>query len=703
MCIAVKCTRAVALTLGAMLTQVAAVSGASTVSPKRLVEVVDLSAPVVSPDGRQVAFRAEQASVERNTYDSVWYVQDMEGRAPPRRVGDGGVPLFEGGVGSILEPATWSADGKFIYYRALLEDRIGVWRAAADGSGSEMVTLDPADVRDFSLSEDGRKLKFSVGATREEIVRAEQEEYDSGIHIDRTVPVGAPLFRSHYIDGGLRTQRYSGVGWNRRALLAERPNRQKEVDLRTREIRELPTMSGAENPTEPSSLKSAVQPIIVEKEPNGRRVAIVKPLVDDRASGDGPLDQYELSVLPDAEAGAPVVCRSELCQKKRITSIRWRPQSGEILFAAMDAAGGRSQSIARWNPRTGDIGLVAYSKGLLSGGRDTRSFCGLSREAMVCVVAEANVPPHLERIDIETGARKALFNPNASLSSDLGGAISARAMEWKDRAGRTFTGYLFSGRQFVGAKQPLFVNFYGCSGFLRGGIGDEWPLASLAVAGISTLCINAPPHQPDAIARFNAAVTAVESAVELLERQGEVDSDRVGMGGLSHGSETALWVAVESRVLSAVSISSPTVSPLWFLMGGLKGEMFYPAARANWSLGSPEETPDQWRRISLAYNLEKLRVPALFQMSEEEYIYALDYAIPLIQKQKADLFVFPDEPHQKFQPRHREAIYQRNLDWFRFWLQGVEDRSPTKAEQYARWRSMRQQSLQNTATSRKRG
>ena len=79
----------------------------------------------------------------------------------------------------------------------------------------------------------------------------------------------------------------------------------------------------------------------------------------------------------------------------------------------------------------------------------------------------------------------------------------------------------------------------------------------------------------------------------------------------------------------------------------------------------------------------------LLQLSEQEYLFALDYALPLIGERRADLYVFPDEPHQKFQPRHKLAVYTRNLDWFRFWLQGVEDKDPSKAAQYDHWRAMR--------------
>ncbi|MGP1680626.1 MAG: hypothetical protein ACTS6J_26165, partial [Burkholderiales bacterium] len=90
-----------------------------------------------------------------------------------------------------------------------------------------------------------------------------------------------------------------------------------------------------------------------------------------------------------------------------------------------------------------------------------------------------------------------------------------------------------------------------------------------------------------------------------------------------------------------------------------------------------------------AYNVDSIRIPVLFQMPEEEYLYGLDYIMPLMRQQRADLYVFPNEPHRKFQPRHMLAAYERNLDWFRFWLQGVEDGRAEKAEQYGRWRGMR--------------
>src|SRR3546814_1524425 len=60
-----------------------------TPTPRMLVEVADLSGLAISPDGSSAAFRVERASIERNTYDSTWYVTDIKGEQPPLRIADG--------------------------------------------------------------------------------------------------------------------------------------------------------------------------------------------------------------------------------------------------------------------------------------------------------------------------------------------------------------------------------------------------------------------------------------------------------------------------------------------------------------------------------------------------------------------------------------------------------------------------------------
>jgi len=665
---------------------------AETISPRRLLEVADLSGPVISPDGGRVAFRLEQASVVRNTFDVFWYVQALDGKSPPHRIADGGMLLHDSAGVSVPGHAVWSPDGRWIYYRALVDGQMAVWRADADGSGVEPMTHDPADVRDFALGTDGKTLKYSVGATRDAVLAAEQTEYDRGIHIGDTVPVGqGGLFRSGNIDGRRETQRFpsDAEGWQRVQLLAEVPDQWKAVDLGTGKTRNLPSSERPPQPPAASDLARALPtPEELAVDPDTGRIALLTRIGNGKGLMAKP--KVQLAMLPKAGSSRTVECRAELCTDKAISAIQWRPHGDEVLFTVTDPHEGQAQSIYRWNVRTGAVQLVTQSAGLFNGdGRYQSGGCGVSSEAMVCVVAKADRPPRLERIDLATGGRQVLFDPNAALALDIAKKTPSHLLRWTDAKGQEFTGQFFPAQSTGRGPPPLFVNYYDCRGFLRGGLGDEWPFASLAEEGISALCIKSAPYRLDAIKRYGQGLSAVRSAIDLLASKGEIDRTRVGMGGLSFGTEVTLWTVMKSDLLAAASVTSIGMSRNYYLFGSMRGDAFFKSLKEFWQLGALDETPERWRLLSPAANLDTIKAPILMQMPEQEYVIALDYAVPLIRDHRTDLYVFPNEPHQKFQPRHKLAAYERNVDWFRFWLQGYEDPDLAKREEYKRWRVMK--------------
>lgn len=667
---------------------------AETISPRRLLEVTDLGNPVISPDGRRVAFRVEQASAERNTYDTAWYVQSLDGKSPPLRVADGGAPLREYVSGLALpSPAIWSPDGKWIYYRARLDGRVSVWRAAADGSGPHAVTSDTADVRDFTLSGDGQTLTYSVGATREEVVTAEESEYDRGIRIDDTVNIAAGLFRSSKLEGRPATQRFLGDWFSTGPLLAKVPNRWKAVDLATMTTWDLSALELPAHPLKAADLSPDLpaSPTKIAQSPGDGRIAVLMP--GKKEKGLLISRNVELAMLPDRHASHPVRCMATLCHDRYITDIQWRPGSDEVLFTAIDFHKGRTQSIYGWNVVTGTVRPIVLSDGLVSGSQRYWDIpCALSSDMLVCVAAEADRPPRLEAIDATSGHRQILFEPNKKLGADIAATVPARLIHWKDKQGREFSGQLFEARGAnTGQPPPLFVTFYDCYGFLRGGLGDEWPLATLAEDGVSALCINAfPEMRLDFVANYDQGRTAVESVVKLLSAEGHIDRTRVGMGGLSYGSEVTLWTLAHSDVVTAASVSGISVTPTYYLFNSLR-DAFRSNLREVWQLGAPDETSKRWREISPVYQLDRIKAPILFQLPEQEYRMTLDYALPLMRRHQADIYVFPDETHIKFQPRHKLAVYERNVDWFRFWLQGYEDPNPKKAGQYRIWRKLKKE------------
>lgn len=683
--------RTATLSAGVLLVAALACSQVAAVTPRQLVEVADLGNLMVSPDGGSVAFRLEQASVERNTYDSVWYVQTLDGGVPPRRLAEGGAPLRDTAGLSLPSPATWSPDGRWLYYLAAIEGRVDVWRAATDGSGAAPLTQDAADVRRFEVSEDGRVLRYSVGATREEVERAEQREYERGIHVDERSPVGQGLFRSDYVAGRLATQRLGPVWFERVPLLDEVPDRWKTIDLVSGIRKDLPSgeqQTGSQ--AHPRIAGGDTVPWKTVKQPGSGRIATLTRTGERHGQRDAP--EVVLSVRQGTGSLRTETCDAKACKGAAITEVVWMPRRNEVVFTVTDHTRGLAQSLFRWDIQANAVTLILHAEGSVGGGgRWDPGACSASPAVLVCVAAEAGRPPRLESIDLASGARTVLFEPNGALMLEVAAGTEVRLLRWRDEKGRAFTGQFFPARTNNGRPTPLFINYYRCAGFLRGGVGDEWPFAVLAAHGISALCINQlEGYTLDAAERHDQARAAVRAIVRELAASGQVDADRVGMGGLSYGGAATLWTAAESDLLAAASVSSPVVSPNYYLLGSLKGAAFTEGLRALWGLGAPDETPGLWRALSPVFKLDRVAIPILFQKSEREYMYGADYIIPLIRENRADLYVFPHEPHQKYQPKHKLAVYERNVDWFRFWLQGVEDDDASKHGQYARWRVIRQ-------------
>ncbi len=123
---------------------------------------------------------------------------------------------------------------------------------------------------------------------------------------------------------------------------------------------------------------------------------------------------------------------------------------------------------------------------------------------------------------------------------------------------------------------------------------------------------------------------------------------------------------------------------------------------ASWGLGGrPQgQAAARWREVSASLNAGRINAPLLIQISDSEILPSLMFYNSLKELNKpVEMIVYADEMHVKNQPKHRYEIYQRNLDWFMFWLQGKENTDSDK-RQYERWRTMREAANKSSLSSR---
>src|SRR3546814_3071208 len=80
----------------------------------------------------------------------------------------------------------------------------------------------------------------------------------------------------------------------------------------------------------------------------------------------------------------------------------------------------------------------------------------------------------------------------------MASTTQARLLRWSDASGQTFTGQFFQARTTGDTPPPLFVTYYNCSGFLRGGRSEDHTseLQSLMRTSYAVLCLKKKTYNP---------------------------------------------------------------------------------------------------------------------------------------------------------------------------------------------------------------
>jgi dipeptidyl aminopeptidase/acylaminoacyl peptidase len=105
---------------------------------------------------------------------------------------------------------------------------------------------------------------------------------------------------------------------------------------------------------------------------------------------------------------------------------------------------------------------------------------------------------------------------------------------------------------------------------------------------------------------------------------------------------------------------------------------------------------------SISFNLQRIHTPLLMEslghgMSYDDWQRPPSFLATTFEvftglnvlKKPVELAYYPDEDHQPDHPIARLATLQRNVDWYRFWLQGYERPNPEDPDQYKRWEHLR--------------
>jgi hypothetical protein len=243
---------------------------------------------------------------------------------------------------------------------------------------------------------------------------------------------------------------------------------------------------------------------------------------------------------------------------------------------------------------------------------------------------------------------------------------------------------------------------YRASGFLRGGTGDEYPILPMAEKGLCVFVFERPndwiseehlsgPQYLAAefrdLSDRRRVLSSLESGISLLVSEKGIDACRVGLTGLSDGADTAYFAMINSKMFQVYALSAFPASEknFWFTTAPQ-----YRRSMDEWGLGRPGSSSDKyWDDLSITNKFDRISSPILVQVSDREFRGVEAFVSLREAGRPVEAHVFEDEAHIKFYPVHRKSIYQRNIDWLRFWLQGFKDPAPFKQAQYSRWTELK--------------
>ncbi|MDB5669488.1 MAG: putative peptidase [Alphaproteobacteria bacterium] len=621
----------------------------------------------LSPDGLQLAFQLRRADPGRNLYCQAMIVMEARAGAPPRIVDSGGELIratfdfrgkaaFPSGIPLVVTPR-WSPDGQWIYFLKQTGGPVQVWRARADGTGSEAVTHSEVDIENFRVAPGGRTLLFESRPALREASDAIEREGLSGFHYDdRYSPVSssrpfppAPIPRTAFVQA-------LDSGAVRAASEAE-----------TETLRAPPGKDEGE-------WNSALAP-------NGRR-AWIRP--DPTLLSGG-------SLVAEGPGGAQLACHAPACRGAR------RPwwYKGAVRFLAREGWARGSTAVYQWVP-----GAAAPRR--LYTSDDVLADCEPSAGALICLREGSLTPRRLEQLDPVTGRRELWFDPNPEFAALRLGRVER--LHWRNAFGFETIGDLVCPVGYQpGIRYPLVVVQYDTRGFLRGGTGDEFPIQAFANRGFAVLSVSRPASAADALALTDpdeadrlsleafrdrrSIVSSIETGVRIAIDRGIADPGRIGITGLSDGATTVSFALIHDDLFSAAAVANCCFEPsLPFRVGPSAARHFYKAGYPRLT----DRAEDFWAEMSLARNGRRIRAPILFQVSDDELMSTLETFTGLRESDlPADMYVFPGERHVIWQPSHRLAIFRRSLDWFDYWLRGIRSSDPRMRAELDHWDRLR--------------
>lgn len=593
----------------------------------------------LSPDGARLAVQIRRADPAANDYCQAVLLFDLNSpSAPPAILNAGGefirdvldvygLKRFPRGMATALTPK-WSPDSRWLAFMRRERGETRLFVVSPNTGQSRQFSRAGADVKDFRWDR------------RDAILSVDFMDHDS-----------AELRR-------FKAEGRSGYRYDTRFWMLATTEPLEEQALETKRFRvDLSQVSYWKT----ASLEY-VPPAVADESRDADQVEI--------DTDSMPIGTYRSRV--SAKIGeAHIPCEIDACVD--VVDAWMDSKSGLVVYLRRQGYAGAATGIYVWKPGVNLPRQIAETDDVLTG-------CQLASR-LICGRETSLRPRDIVELDLQSGKLRRLANLNPEWDSLKLSPVTR--LRWVNRFGLESIGDLVVPTDAkLREPLPLVIVQYNTRGFLRGGVGDEYPIQAIAAAGFGVLSVNRPIDFEVGMARAGKSFSMKKIIEKRLDRvsshdsliQGiaqakrvvAVDDGRIAITGLSDGASSATYALINSRIFSLALLSTCCEDPQITMTSiGPRYEQWM--HERGYYLPSGKSTRG-WKRTSLAMNASMICARIVIQTADREARMALaSYAALKQAGVDVVMFVFPDEYHIKWQPAHREAVYSRTLDELRRW------------------------------------
>lgn len=641
-----------------------------------VLDLVQVSAPRISPDGRHVLFTRSELGPWKDDkrVTSVW-LADADGANARRFLGN-----------DKDRNAAWSPDGRHVAFISTRgqgngEEKSGekgdafravaqIWVIPTDGGEATPLTDHRGAVKAFEWTKDSASVVFLADRPKPDEQKAAEKAGDDAFAVDEgpngqergdftevwrvglADRVEHPVLREPLLIDDLSV----APDGAKLAIIYRRENSRNGtfhdevavVDAATGAMTDLTHNNAPERAVRWSA--------------DGRELAYLAP-----SNAGWDLAGEQLWVVP-ASGGTPASLTAGF--KGSIGQYAWAPDGRSLVFGA--ATRGRG-GVFRVTVPGGAVTTVATGEW---SGR-VESFSTDARRGAL-VVSTSTQPADVAVVDLGTGKMTAVTHANPDISRFS--LAEMRSITWKSKDGLDIEGRLWLPAGYKpGTRLPLVLSVHGgpagvwdvgFRGINEVYTGLGWALVEPNVRGSSSY--------GDALLRGNMKDIGhgdyedLMAGVDTLIADGIADPDHLAIRGWSYGGILGGWTLTETTRFKAASLGAMVAD--WsseYAMG------FNHDVRLWYIGGTPWDNPEAYRRQSSYTHIAKVTTPTLLLHGERDTTDTIGQSMMYYQGLKdrgvpVKFIRFPREPHGFREPHHQRIRDTEEIRWLMKYARGID-------------------------------